>query len=59
MNSTKVAKNVGTGLLVGGVATGLLRGFDSLTISVSLLGAIILIVVIYKHRKSKASQAPS
>ncbi len=55
MNSTKVAKNVGTGLLVGGVATGLLRGFDPLTISVSLLGGIILIVVIYKHRKSETS----
>jgi len=59
MNSAKLAKKVGTGLFVGGVATGLFRGFDPQTISVSLLGALILIVVIYKHRKSRATQDPS
>ncbi len=47
-------KAVGAGLLVGGVATGLLRGFDVWVIAVSLSGAFVLLAVIVKHGLPRA-----
>lgn len=49
MEKWSFAKNIGTGFLVGGVATGLLRGFDVWVIVISLLGAALLLAVGVRH----------
>ncbi len=50
MEKWSLAKDIGAGLLVGGVATGFLRGFDAWVKAVCFSGALLLLAVIIKHR---------